>query len=188
MDFLLFSDLPHDLIHDKIGAYLLKDPNKTIHKIFKDKEDDDLQILLFGEVKDLTYTRYIIDNCIDYPMNNKLKDYVNYILKAKGVRKTCEEMMVRYYNYQYKNYLPENKVKIIFYNKAGKLIASIENVYYKPFMNENALSYLRRTVGKDNYMLSYRKYNEWYEQYIGKSDIIQEYNKIHKEITEICFF
>ena len=45
MNFLL-SDLPHDLIHDKIGAYLLKDPNKTIHKIFKDKEDDDLQILL----------------------------------------------------------------------------------------------------------------------------------------------
>ena len=97
-------------------------------------------------------------------------------------------MMVHYYNYQYKNYLPENKVKIIFRNKAGKYIASIENLYNKPFMNENALSHLRRTVGKGNYMLSYRKYNEWYEQYIGKSDIIQEYNKVHEEITEISFF
>lgn len=180
--------LPLDLIHDKIGTYLLNDPNKTIHKIFKGKKDDELQVLLFGEVKDLSYTMYIIDNCIDYPMNNKLKDYVNYILKAKGVKRKCEEMMVYYYNYQYNNYLPENKVKIIFLNKAGKHIASIENVYNKPFMNENALSHLRRTVGKDKYMLSYRKFNEWYEQYIQNSDVIQEYNKIHKEITEICFF
>lgn len=175
MDFL-----PLDLIHDKIGTYLLKDPNKTIHKIFNSKEDDKLQIFLFGEVKDLTYTRYIIDNCIDWPMNNKLKYYVNHILKSKGVRKKCKEILVHYYNYQYNNYLPENKVKIVFCGKKGKYIAVIENVYNEPFMNES--------VGEGNYMLSYRKHNEWYEQYIEKSDIIQEYNKIHEEITKICFF
>ena len=45
--------LPLDLIHDKIGAYLLEDPNKTIHKIFKGKRDDKLQILLFGEMNDI---------------------------------------------------------------------------------------------------------------------------------------
>ena len=39
-------------------------------------------------------------------------------------------------------------------------------------MNENALSHLRSTVGKGNYMLSYRKYNEWHDQYIQKKDII----------------
>jgi hypothetical protein len=130
---------------------------------------------------------YIIDNCIDYPMNNKRKDYVNYILKAKGVRKTCEEMMVHYYNHQYNNYLPENKIKIIFYSKAGKYIASIENVYNKPFMNENDLSHLRRTVGKGNYMLSYRKYNECYEQDIGKRANIQEYNKYTKKLQKYVF-
>ena len=43
------NDLPYDLIHDKIGAYLLVDPNQTIHKILKNREDDELQVLLFGE-------------------------------------------------------------------------------------------------------------------------------------------
>jgi hypothetical protein len=38
MDFLLFSDLPHDLIHDKIGAYLLKDPNKKSTRYLKIKK------------------------------------------------------------------------------------------------------------------------------------------------------
>ena len=48
------TDLPCDIMQ-LIGSYLLEDPNKTIHKIFKDKQDDDLQVILFGEVKDLTY-------------------------------------------------------------------------------------------------------------------------------------
>jgi len=32
-----------------IGSYLLEDKNKTIHKIFKNRKGDDLQVLLFGE-------------------------------------------------------------------------------------------------------------------------------------------
>ena len=48
------SDLNSDIMK-KIGSYLLEDKNKTIHKIFKNRPDDDLQVLLFGEVKDLTY-------------------------------------------------------------------------------------------------------------------------------------
>ena len=169
--------LPLDLIHDKIGTYLLEDPNKTIHKIFKNRKDDDLQILLFGEVKDLSYINiYKCTKIIDYPMNDKIKDYVNYILKAKGLMaSTCEKMKVNFYNYHCKLYLPEHKVKIFFLNKKGKYIASIEKVH------------LRKTVDKCKYMLSYRKYNESYEQYIGKSDIIQEYNQIYEEITEKYF-
>ncbi len=42
------SDLPSDLM-EKIGSYLLQDKKKTIHKIFYEKKDDNLQILLFGE-------------------------------------------------------------------------------------------------------------------------------------------
>ena len=77
-DEIKLSDLPIDLMQ-KIGSYLLQDPHKTVHKIFKNRPDDELQVLLFGEVKDLTYINiYSSDNEIDYPMNYKLSDYVNY--------------------------------------------------------------------------------------------------------------
>ena len=91
------SDLNSDNMQ-KIGSYLLEDKNKTIHKIFKNRPDDDLQILLFGEVKDLTYVNiYSSDNEIDYKMNDKLKNYVNFILKAKGIKSNCEKMRVQFY-------------------------------------------------------------------------------------------
>ena len=35
------SDLPIDIMQ-KIGSYLLEDKNKTVHKIFKNRPDDDL--------------------------------------------------------------------------------------------------------------------------------------------------
>ena len=78
---IVFSDLPHDLIHDKIGAYLLEDPNKTIHKIFHEKKDDNLQLLLFGEVKKLRFIDICdYDNEIPYT-NDKVKNYINVFLK-----------------------------------------------------------------------------------------------------------
>ena len=90
--------LPLDLIHDKIGAYLLSDPNKTIHKIFKDKQDDELQKLLFGEIKDLRYINiHDNNNEIDYVINDKLKNYVNYILKANKIKRNCEKMKYKFY-------------------------------------------------------------------------------------------
>ena len=85
------SDLPSEVM-EQIGSYLLEDKNKTIQKIFRNRPDDELQVLLFGEVKDLTYINiYSSDNEIDYPMNYKLLDYVNYILKVKGVKLTLEK-------------------------------------------------------------------------------------------------
>ncbi len=88
-DQVKLTDLPEDIMQ-KIGSYLLDDQNKTIHKIFKNRKDDNLQVVLFGEVKDLTYVNiYDSSNEIDYPMNDKLKGYVNYILKTKGSKSTC---------------------------------------------------------------------------------------------------
>ena len=54
MDFyqMKLSDLPSDVM-EQLGSYLLQDKNKTIHKIFHEKKDDNLQVLLFGEVKKL---------------------------------------------------------------------------------------------------------------------------------------
>ena len=96
-DEIQLSDLPIDLMQ-KIGSYLLQDPNKTVHKIFKNRPDDDLQVLLFGEVKDLTYINiHDCHNEIDYEMNDKIKSYVNFILKAKGIKSTCQKMRVKFY-------------------------------------------------------------------------------------------
>ena len=39
-------DLNSDIMQT-IGSYLLEDKKKTIHKIFKNRPDDDLQVLLF---------------------------------------------------------------------------------------------------------------------------------------------
>ena len=58
--------------------------------------------MLFGEVKDLTYVNiYSSDNEIDYKMNDKLKNYVNFILKAKGIKSNCEKMRVQFYIYTF---------------------------------------------------------------------------------------
>ena len=62
------NDIPTDVMQ-LIGSYLLEDKEKTIHKIFKKKDDDDLQVVLFGEVKDLTM----------YDKENKIGHY-SYIL------------------------------------------------------------------------------------------------------------
>ena len=56
MDFyqMKLSDLTSDVM-EQIGSYLLEDKKKTIHKIFHEKKDDNLQVFLFGEVKKLNY-------------------------------------------------------------------------------------------------------------------------------------
>ena len=199
MDFLL-SDLPHDLIHEKIGAYLLEDPNKTIHKIFKNSKDDDLQILLFGEVKDLSYIN--INDCrneIDYQMNDKLKNYTNYILKVNGIKSTCQNMRVNFYlepvyNIGINKSLRERindgfrdtrNVRIKFYDKTGDKIAeNFMSYYYVSSIFNNQLEH--------NTKLQYREHKgesptEWKSQNIQKKDIIQEYNKIREEIIEKYF-
>jgi hypothetical protein len=172
------TDLSCDIMQ-QIGSYLLEDKNKTIHKIFKDKQDDDLQVLLFGEMKDLTYVNiHDSSNKIDYPMNDKLKDYVHWILKAKGSKSTCEKVKVNFYEYRYKHYYPEIKVVIIFLNKKEKEIASIEQASYHdgPF---NSKQY--------KYTFSFKHDNGWSKQSIQKKDIIDEYETISKDIINKYF-
>ena len=175
-DEIKLSDLPIDIMQ-KIGSYLLEDKNKKIHKIFKNRPDDKLQVLLFGEVKDLTYINICSsDNEIDYPMNYKLLDYVNYILKVKGVKNTLEKMKVNFYIENKVNFIPFTfrKVKIIFYNKDNKQIATIMNDYYC-------------LEGSCNYILSYRHDNKWNDQNIKKKDITDEYETIHEELCNKYF-
>jgi hypothetical protein len=118
-DEIKISDLPSEVM-EQIGGYLLQDKNKKIHKIFKNRPDDDLQVLLFGEVKDLTYINiYSSDNEIDYPMNYKLLDYVNYILKVNGIKLTLEKMKINFYietKHFKRHFMDYRKIRIFFYN------------------------------------------------------------------------
>ena len=173
------SDLPIDIMQ-KIGSYLLEDKYKTIQKIFRNRPDDELQVLLFGEVKDLTYINiYNSDNTIDYPMNYKLLDYVNYILKVKGVKLTLEKMKINFYHHEYK-YMNEAKVIIEFYNKEDIQKAVIKEVYH---IGRGIMG----TGGGYNYVLSYRHDNKWNEQNIKKKDITDEYESIKEEIINKYF-
>ena len=128
-DEVKLSDLPIDIMQ-KIGSYLLEDPNKTVHQIFKNRPDDDLQVLLFGEVKDLTYMNiYSSDNKINYPMNYRLLDYVNYILKVKGVKNTLEKMRVNFYVHTYKNpNIQDRRLVIKFLDKKKRLQQLKQNI------------------------------------------------------------
>jgi hypothetical protein len=174
------TDLPPDVM-SVIGSYLLNDKHKTIHKIFKNKKDDDLQIKLFGEVKDLTYINIYDDNNeIDYEMNGKLKNYVNFVLKSKGIKQTCEKMKVNFYVYRYKHYHPETNVNIVFCNKEDEEVAVIKYTFYNSsrILSDN----------KHVYSLSYFIGNgEWKKQNIQKNDIIDEYNSIRKKIVKEYF-
>ena len=175
------SDLPSEVM-EQIGSYLLQDKNKKIHKIFKNRPDDDLQVLLFGEVKDLTYINIRdSDNKINYPMNYKLLDYVNYILKVKGVKLTLEKMKINFYHHTYKNpNIHEAKVIIEFYNKEDIQKAVIKEVYH---IGRGIMG----TGGGYNYVLSYRHDNKWNEQNIKKKDITDEYESIKEEIINKYF-
>jgi len=173
-------DLNSDIMQ-KIGSYLLEDNNKTIHKIFKNRPDDDLQILLFGEVKDLTYVNiYNSDNEIDYKMNDKLKNYVNFILKAKGIKSNCEKMRVQFYIHTFKNpNIKERRVEINFYNKEDKQIAAIKDEYH--------IGGLMGIGGGYHLKLMYKLNDKWNTQGIQKNDIIKEYNNIQDEIIKKYF-
>ena len=180
---LKITSLNSDIMQ-KIGSYLLEDKNKTIHKIFKNRPDDDLQVLLFGEVKDLTYVNiYSSDNEIDYKMNDKLKNYVNFILKAKGIKSNCEKMRVQFYIHTFKNpNIQERRVEINFYDKEERQIASIHEVYH---IGRGLMG----TGGGYHHKLMYKESDDhpWKKQGIQKNDIIKEYNNIQDEIIKKYF-
>ena len=76
---ITFLDLPNDNMHNCISKYFLED--KQINKIFNEKDDYYLQMLLFSEIKKLPYVvRYEINT---YKIQNDvLKSYVNRIMRG----------------------------------------------------------------------------------------------------------
>ena len=201
---LKITSLNSDIM-EKIGSYLLEDKNKTIHKIFKNRPDDDLQVFLFGEVKDLTYINiHDCHNEIDYEMNDKIKNYVNFILKTKGIKNTCQTMRVKFYlepthiigrdftlqERINEGYRDTRIVKIKFYDEKGDEIAEISlNQYHPKFtyplpphsiLVEYRLKYF--------YNSDAHKYiSQSVDQTIQKNDIIKEYKDIRDQIIKKYF-
>ena len=162
-DEVKLSDLPIDIMQ-KIGSYLLEDKNKKIHKIFKNRPDDDLQILLFGEVKDLLL--YDEENRIGH-YSHILKEYIKYILHVKGITTMLETMEVNFYDT-----CSSIIVKIKMRNKKKEVLAVIETI---------------NSYGKIKYLLKYKLKNEWMEQNIMKKDIIDEYESIREQVINKYF-
>jgi len=88
----------HDDVKVIIAKHLTSD-NK-INKIFMTKSDDDLQKILFGEVKEMTLD---VDNiCVDLVNNNKkfddeiefFKKNYNKIYKGKYFYESYEELKI----------------------------------------------------------------------------------------------
>ncbi len=118
-DEVKLSDLPSEVM-EQIGSYLLHDKNKKNHKILKNRPDDDLQVLLFGEVKDLIL--YDEDNRTGH-YSHVLKEYIQYVLHVKGMTTKLETMEVNFYDT-----CSSIIVKVTMRNQKKKVLAVIETI------------------------------------------------------------
>ena len=86
-------DLPDDIMYNHISKYLLED--KQINKVFNEKDDYYLQMLLSGEIKKLPYiVRYEI---YKYKIqNDELKAYENRILQGFKINKKVHSIIVKF--------------------------------------------------------------------------------------------
>jgi hypothetical protein len=86
-------DSPNDIMHHCISKYLLED--KQINKIFHEKDDDYLQMLLLGEIKKLPYVvRY--DTNTYKIQNDVLKAYVNRIFRGFNINEEVHSIIVNF--------------------------------------------------------------------------------------------
>ena len=161
------SDLPSDVM-EQLGSYLLQDKNKTIHKIFHEKKDDNLQVLLFGEVKKLRFIDIDnVDNEIPYT-NDNMKDYINNVLQNNKCNEVCTRMTINFYQI----YGPIN-IKICGYNSNDVKIAKInyDQCYSKKYYQIDFL--FRGFI--------------WRSSNVKNKNIIKEYKRMKDEIINKYF-
>ena len=168
MDFyqIKLSDLNSDVMQ-KIGYYLLEDKNKTIHKIFHEKKDDNLQVLLFSEVKKLNYIDIDdVDNEIPYT-NDKVKNYINIFFKNHYCNEVCTRMTINFYQCY-------GSIRIIIcgYNSKDVKIAKID--YYQCYEKYYQIDYLFRGF-------------IWRSSNVKNKNIIKEYKRMKNEIINKHF-
>ncbi len=159
------SELPSDVM-EQLGSYLLQDKNKTIHKIFHEKKDDNLQVLLFGEVKNLRFIDIDnVDNEIPYT-NNKVKDYINIIFKNIKCNEVCTRMTINFYQIY-----GSINIKTCGYNSKDVKIAKIDHW---------------ETCKQYDFDYFFRGFI-WRNSNVKNKNIIKEYKRIKEEIINKYF-
>ena len=117
-----FSDLPFDVINGCISKYLLED--KQINKIFNEKDDYYLQMLLFGEIKKLPYIiRY--DTNTYKVQNDVLKAYVNRIFRGFKINEEVHSIIVNFDFHPLESEMNFNHMWIEFENQSDKFICRL---------------------------------------------------------------
>jgi hypothetical protein len=117
-----FSDLPFDVINGCISKYLLED--KQINKIFNEKDDYYLQMLLFGEIKKLPYIiRY--DTNTYKVQNDVLKAYVNRIFRGFKINEEVHSIIVNFDFHPLESEMNFNHMWIEFENESDEFICRL---------------------------------------------------------------
>ena len=131
-------DLPNDIMHNCTSKYLLED--KQINKIFNEKDDYYLQMLLFGEIKKLPYVIRYETNTYKI-QNDVLKAYVNRILRGFKINEEVHSIIVNFDFLPLECEINFNNMWLEFQNKAInqyvnyiKVLTTKVIIYYS-FMN-----------------------------------------------------
>jgi hypothetical protein len=121
-------DIPDDLINNQISKYLLED--KQINKIFHEKDDYYLQMLLFGEIKKLPYViRY--DTNTYKIQNDVLKAYVNRVFRGFKINEEVHSIIVNFDFHPLESEINFNYMWVDFQNESDKLICRLYKDDYK---------------------------------------------------------
>ena len=153
-----FSDLPFDVINGCISKYLLED--KQINKIFNEKDDYYLQMLLFGEIKKLPYIiRY--DTNTYKVQNDVLKAYVNRIFRGFKINEEVHSIIVNFDFHPLESEMNFNHMWIEFENESDKFICRL----------------YRSVINKSNYILQF---------YVNDYNRVKIRNAEIKDFLMIC--
>ena len=178
---MTFQTLSSDLTQ-LIGSFLLEDKNKTIHKIFDGRKDDDLQVILFGEVKDLNYIDINDENNEIPYTNDMVMKYVNTLLKRNDIFHTCTKMTINFYHKDYSSFCDRPKIlpliQICCYNNEGLKIAKI-NDGYSPIFSKYVYIHI---FTNDKYFGPL-----WLMKSLYNVKIVREYKTIREDIIKKYF-
>ena len=163
-DQITFLDLPTDIIHNNIASLLLKD--KTINKIFCDKNDYYLQMFLLGEIKKLPYiVRYDVNT---YKIqNDELKAYVNRIMRGFKINEEVHSIIVNFDFLPLESEINFNHMWLEFQNESDKLICKL----------------YRSVLNKSNYILQFYELDYDYQFYrakVRKAEIKDIFNDLQE--------
>ena len=102
--------------------------DKQINKIFNEKDDYYLQILLFGEIKNLPYIISCETNTYKI-QNDVLKAYVNRISRGFKINEEVHSIIVNFDFHPHECVIDYNEMWIEFKNESDELIARIYKDY-----------------------------------------------------------